>query len=181
VSVTETHGCEAALTAHPVELGSDISDHYHVAPASLQLTGIISDTPIQTGFPGQTLIESVSLLNTGAKTPSKAAWETLKGYFDNAEVISIETSLQKYDDMVLTNFSVTRDAKTGQVLSFSCAASKVRIVTTEITDAISLPKPKQPVAAKKSTKGSKPKKTAPEKNISAAAKLADKAGSFFGI
>ena len=46
-SITETHSLAAEATEHPVEQGADISDHVHVRPIQLSITGLVSNHPIQ--------------------------------------------------------------------------------------------------------------------------------------
>lgn len=177
-SISETHSRQADITEHPVEKGSDISDNYRAKPRQVQITGMVSSTPIQTGFPGQSLVSAVGSIISG-DDPVQNAWKTFNAYIDDGELISIFTSLQEYKDVGLSDLSTTRDAKTGQVLSFSITAKQIRIVTTSEADAIKLPKTE--VAGKdKKKKGKKPTKEATEvKDQSAAAKLLDKGASFF--
>lgn len=180
-SVSETHALEADITDHPVEKGSVISDNYRQRPKSVQIEGVITDTPIEASFPGATAVSSVTSIITGSD-PVKSSWETFKGYFADATLISIYASLESYDDIALSNLSVTRTNKTGQVLRFTCTARQMRIVETLEVDAIIIPKTSQ--AAKKKSRGNKPKKTASEgKKTSVAARGVDKIGdaltSFF--
>ncbi len=138
-SVRETHSIDGQVSDHPVETGIDIVDHYRVLPRKVQLEAIISDTPLTTGFPGATLVNSVIGLVEGDKSPSLNAWEEFQRFFDEAVVVDVNTSLKKYTNMVLTSFAVTRDAATGQVLAFTLAAREIRFVSTAFGEAIELP------------------------------------------
>jgi hypothetical protein len=176
-SVSEVHNLDADVTEHPVEQGSDAADHYRAKQRTLQIDGVVSSTPIETGFPGQTLVSSIGRIIKD-DDPVKNAWSVFKDYFDQAEVITVSTSLDEYPSVVLTNLAATRDVKTGQILRFTCSIKQLRFVTTEEAAAIEIPK--TTTAGKKKAKGKKPTTEATEtQNQSAAAKLLDKGLSFF--
>jgi hypothetical protein len=135
-SVREVHSVKGMVSDHPVETGVDVVDHYRVLPREVAIDGIVTDTPIVSGLPGATLVNSaigfVSSLG-GADSPSINAWKEFQRFFDEAVVIEIKTSLEQenYSSMVLTSLDVTRDTDTGQVLAFSAAAREIRFVETE--------------------------------------------------
>jgi hypothetical protein len=45
-SLSETHSMSAEVTNHPVEEGSEISDHIRKQPDSIQISGVVSNTPL---------------------------------------------------------------------------------------------------------------------------------------
>lgn len=47
VTIREGHGISAEVTEHPVELGSDVTDHIRPTPRSVQIEGVVSNTPIE--------------------------------------------------------------------------------------------------------------------------------------
>jgi hypothetical protein len=151
-------GRVADITDHAVERGSDISDHYRKRPQNIQIEGVVTNTPIETGFPGQTAISSVVNAVKGAD-PVKSAWDTINGYFVNAEIITISTSLESYPNVALTSFSVTRDVANGQNLRFSCTARQMNIIST-LPDVDAIPIPERESAGKgktgKNSKGKQP-------------------------
>lgn len=179
-SISENHVLEADVTDHAVEEGSDISDHYRARNRSVQIEGIITDTPLETTFPGQTAFKAVDDLIRG-NLPVKSGWETFKRYFDEAEIIVISTSLDQYEDVVLSNFSATRNAKSGNALRFSCTARQMKIVSTEEAVAIKIPKvvEKAKEKEKKSQGKKQPKKANKNQGDSALKKIKDKVVGFF--
>lgn len=138
-SVREVHSVTGEVSDHPVESGIDIVDHYRVLPRKIEIEAIVTNTPISTGLPGATLINSIIGLVQGDKDPSSNAWNEFERFFDEAVVLDIKTSLKSYTNMVLTDLAVTRDSKTGQVLSFTASAREVRFVDTQFGEAIALP------------------------------------------
>lgn len=139
-SLSENHTLTGAVTEHPIEDGSSISDHYKVAPREISVEAIVTGTPIETGFPGATLISSIGSAIRGAD-PVLDAWQEIERYFDQAVRIDIGTSLKVYKNMMLTSFSCTRDASTGQALRFSCTAREIFTVKTQVVAALEIPEP----------------------------------------
>lgn len=130
-SVSENHSVTGEVSEHPVESGIDIVDHYRVLPRQIELEAIVTNTPIATGLPGSTLINSVIGLVNGDSDPSSNAWNELNRFFDEAVVLDIATSLKKYENMVLTDLQVVRNSATAQGLHFTASAREVRFVDTQ--------------------------------------------------
>lgn len=134
-STNEDHAKTGVLTEHPVEFGSDISDHYRANAPELSIEGEVSNTPLGTGFPLETAINSAALLITGGD-PVENAWKELNRYFDEKVAITIETSLDIYFDMVLTSLNVRRTGESGQRLQFSLTAREITFAYTSEVEAI---------------------------------------------
>lgn len=134
-STNEDHEKTGRLTEHPVEFGSDVSDHYTANAPVLMLEGEVSSTPLGTGFPLETAINSAVSLITGGD-PVENAWKELNRYFDEKVVITIETSLDIYFDMVLTSLNVRRTGASGQRLEFSLTAREISFAYTSEIDAL---------------------------------------------
>lgn len=162
-SVREVHNVTGIVTEHPVEKGIDITDNYRVLPRDLEIEGVISNTPIQSNYPGEALINSVVGLVNGDTDPASNAWQEFQRFFDEAVVVTIVTSLKVYTNMVLTDLTVTRTAAQGQAIFFTATAREIRFVDTEYGDAIAIPKSplgqKTKSAGKKTNTPSKDKKS----------------------
>ena len=139
-SVRENHGLEGVLTDHPVEKGIDITDHYRVNPRVLTIEAVVSNTPINASYPIGTAIDSVKAIATGDDQPAANAWGQVEKLFTRAEIITIETSFKSYENMVLTSFSTVREPGGIDGMRFSVTARELRIVETQTTTAIELPK-----------------------------------------
>ncbi len=123
VTIAEEHELPAEVTSHPIEDGADITDHVRLAPISVTLEGIVSDTPIGT------------LATTRAPDgkPSDDAYAFLKLVRSRREPVTIETSLETFDNMVLQHLSVPRAANNGDALRFRVTFVQVELVTNERT------------------------------------------------
>ena len=155
-SIKEEHQRESVPTEFPVENGNIISDHMIVKPLNLELTGIISDTPI--GGTQQLLTEvattltskllppiglvagaaGVALFSALAKStsPSVAAFGQLLQLQAGIpplgpQPFDVLTSLQRYPSMWIKNISVPRDPDTGKVLLFTVSLTQLILVSPQ--------------------------------------------------
>lgn len=178
-SIRETHSVTGEVSEHPVESGVDIVDHYRVLPRQVSIEAVVTNTPLSTGFPGSTLVNSVIGLVEGPedendKGRSLNAWTELQRFFDDAVVVEIKTSLEKkhYQNMVLTSLDVTRDSDTGQVVWFTVTAREVRFVDNKFGEAIELPK---------TVTGQEAKNAGKKSNSNANPKQADEASLLYNL
>jgi hypothetical protein len=140
-SVTQSHVTEVEVTEHPVETGAAISDHARKKPDTLSIEGIVSNTPMSRSQDHRIIATQSGNLSTNvledhpADRPGYAedAYAKLLALADSGKLITIVTSLRTYDSMVLTNLTVPRDAKTGDVLRFTANFKRVRVVTNKTT------------------------------------------------
>lgn len=152
-SIKEVHSRESPATEFPIEDGTDVSDHIIQKPFSLELTGMISDTPI--GDAGSLISEAATTLTSGlsaplgviasgasgaigsalfsalglSNSPSVAAYLQLLNLQEQAEGLTVLTSLKRYEDMYITSISVPRDAETGKAILFTVKLSQLMIVS----------------------------------------------------
>ncbi len=138
-SVREVHSVTGEVSDHPLESGVDAVDNYRVLPRAVQITGVITNSPLSTEYPGASVINSAIGLINGDEDPSANAWQEFNRFFDEAVVLQIETSLHRYPTMVLTGLETTRDAGTSNGLHFVASAREVQFVATEEGDALALP------------------------------------------
>lgn len=151
--VRETHHLAAELTQHPVEDGSDLSDHYRPAPRAVELEGVITDMPLelpQSHANGARKVQSpielakelfgmqlgpipisisgspqMGSVNTFSPemTRVQSTWDEFVAIFEQRKLITIVTSLDIYADMGLSNLEAQ---KLGKSYSFTCFGMQVR-------------------------------------------------------
>jgi len=180
-SISEGHYVSADVSDHPVERGSDITDHVRKRNPSLSIEAIITNTPLGTSYPLQTAIGSATAA-ANDDDPVLNAWNEIRRYFDESVLVDIVTSLHVYKSMALTEFNVQRDAENGrEVLHFTVQAQELRIVSTETMEALQL-KEAEPetttVEQEKADKGNQPTEDA---NDSEAASVEYKALRAVGV
>jgi hypothetical protein len=131
-SVTEGHKYTATLTKYPVESGSPIADNVTKEPKQVTIEGIVSDTPIGNAIAARQRTQA-SPDTTLEFLPSDEALARLEAIFEAEEPVTIETSLKRYENMVLIDLDVPRDAETGDALHFTATFEQVKIITNQRT------------------------------------------------
>lgn len=150
-SLNEKHTRESPPTEFPVENGMVVSDHILMRPFSLEITGIISDTPI--GGVGGLLTEAATTLASAlippraltavagavslfsalanSKSPSVAAYGQLLLLQQNGQPMDVITSLYRYPNMWIESISVPRDAANGKILLFTVKLKQLLLVSPQ--------------------------------------------------
>jgi hypothetical protein len=176
----ETYTDQAEITSHPVEVGSDVTDHIKMLPAILEINGVVTNTPIA-------FLASVTAPSPvrGSLKPSDDraddAYAMLRQLQRDGVVLSLATILRDYENMVIQDLTATKSADTGEILDCN-------ITFTEILKAkdisIQLPIPIKVVNKKPTKKGGKdPKNTSDkqgEKATSTLKKGANLVSKFLG-
>lgn len=121
VEVTGDHRFPGEATEFPVEIGSDISDHVRNKPIELSIEGVVSDTPIGT----------VANQRTPFALHSRDAYDFLRELRKLRKAVTVETSRDVFDDMVLTELSIPTSSSTGKALRFTGQFRSILFVTTD--------------------------------------------------
>lgn len=138
--LSETYDFCNELTAHPVESGYSFVDHIHNKPISLQLEGVISNTPMS--FIGSQAIESVTNFFSGKSNDLLSeAFLKIEDIFSKREVLTICTSMKEYQNMVIESLSLEKN--NNACLRFSCTAKQIRVVEQMFIKIVEKPKIKR--------------------------------------
>lgn len=145
----QNHRLSANVTSHPVEVGSDITDHVRPEPEEYNLTGIITNTPAK--VLGVVVTDPANLNATISTTlgdynqsRAKIAYDILRGWLLNGTLLIISNArpVGEYQgevdpvsktaegSMVMTSLDVPMDAARANVLEFTASFQKVE--TAEI-------------------------------------------------
>lgn len=143
-SIKENHIMPAPPSEFPIESGQVITDNIIIKPAELELTGMISDTPISlVNSLVSTALSAVlppvgivagagafALFNalSGASSPSVQAFQNLLGILQNKRPVDVFTSLNRWKSMWLRNISIPRDAQNANVLTFTAQFVQIILV-----------------------------------------------------
>lgn len=136
LAVTEEHKLEADVTTYPVEKGADIADHVRSKPAEVTLEGVVSDTPM-----GAIALDQSRVALADVKAlPSLDAFQRLKALQASPKLVTVETSLGKYESMVLTSLVVPRAKDTTKGLKFTVTFTQITLVeNTRTTVRVAVP------------------------------------------
>ena len=139
-SIRENHSFSADVPEHPVEVtvaGQDsfVTDHYIRKARTLNITGTISDAPVQ-------YLSALTSGDIGAGLGGMAAWSgelsrSMKAYtklrqlwFDG-EPFDIVTGFDLYQNVVFTQLDIPREAAIGRQCLFTASVKQMRIVDTD--------------------------------------------------
>lgn len=146
-TVSETHERESPPTEFEIEDGSTISDHIILKPIRLEITGMISDTPISIinaiattlvsavtppiGIVGAAAGIALSKVLSDSASPSVAAFNQLLQLQESKTAVSVLTTLKLYDNMFISKVTIPRDANTGKVLMFTVSLVQLLLVSPQ--------------------------------------------------
>jgi hypothetical protein len=156
--IKECHELRAQISEHPTESGESFCDHVSILPTTIQLEGIISNTPLT--LIGITAFTSLhNYLSDRSNNMAELAYKKLEDIFVKRTPINIATSLKDYGDMVLESLSVERGGGATESLRFRATAKQIHIANVA-TIKISLPEPKPERAKPKQRLGKQENKPA---------------------
>jgi len=158
-SLSESHLSEADITDHPVEEGANIADHIRNRPDSIEINGVVTNTPI--AYLASLTAKSPLTSDLGSVDDRvETAYQELLRIKNAGELVEVITSLRTYKNMVLKSVSVVRDQANGNILNTSVALREMLIANALSVD---LPIPAEVVDKVKTKKGKKSKKAATTK------------------
>ena len=125
-NLKDNHGRTAQLTKHKVEKGAEISDHITKENYTYSLDGIISEMTIE---PTDGITRKASIF-----------YEKIKNAYDENEIVKVNTSFEDYENMMITGYSIPREASQGESIFFSLQFEEVRFAETKSVKVEKVPK-----------------------------------------
>jgi hypothetical protein len=119
VSVSEVYVTNADVTDHPVEKGSNITDHIRARPLALTIEGIISNTPV----------EFLASLRFPPKR-AEVGYFTLLELQKQGRLVDVLTSLDKFEKMAIESVELTRDVSSGNIAALKLQMKQVRLANS---------------------------------------------------
>lgn len=123
-SLKELHSASSEIPKHPIEKGSDIADHVRRKPVTVRITGIVTNTPI-------VFAAFVGAARGVSSTRAEEFYDVLLELKDSATIISVITTLRQYENMLIKDFNVPRDAELGNVVEATIFFEEVITVETK--------------------------------------------------
>ena len=169
VAKSESHTLTANATEFPVENGVTISDHILNKGVVYELSGIISDDPIdyfnkgaldrfKAPFVEQERIYSSKVSQTRTFTkdsPSKNAFYLLNILYYQKIPVNIITDLTEYKNMVMESLAVPRDGQTSRALKFEARFREILLAQSEWIENLAEYDPTKPLSQPQVNEGSK--------------------------
>jgi hypothetical protein len=142
---SEDYRFELDVTQHPIESGGVITDHIIRKPVSLTLNGFVTNHATARTF-----------MNFDF-TRAEDCYTLLRNWMDEGQKLTVETSLDEIDDLILRNFSTSRDHTTSNTLPVKLDFIQITTVESQVSN-VKAPVPKIKAAEKPKTKGKQPTK-----------------------
>jgi len=125
VVISERHNDSLEITAHPVEVGTAISDHAYKRPAEVTMT---------VGFSGGGSLFDFANNRTATSllgmSPSET-YDTLLKLQSDRKPFDVVTGKRLYKNMLLQNLEVTTDRFTENVLTATLTLREIIITSTQ--------------------------------------------------
>jgi hypothetical protein len=137
----ENHVGSVRVTEHPVQGGSNISDHAYNLPDKLTIEVLVSDS-VQPIVSGQF---------ASGKTKSISAYEVLRKLKEKRVLVSVRTRLHYYTNMIIENMSVSDDYKSANSLRCTVSLRQVMMAVVPV-EYVTLTKRQAVVETNKGTK-----------------------------
>ncbi len=163
LSLSHEHGLTATPTDHPVEDGSDVTDHVKleletfsslchlsnalISPLASQMGGAVDgSSSVQTPF-GSVLVQGLSERIDRVQL----VYEALRTLRASKKLVTIVTPLRRYESMIITSLSFPVDNKDG--VEFQLDAREVRVA---ISTSANVPQPAQTRGNRRANAGTQP-------------------------
>lgn len=150
---------ELDVTDYPVEEGSDNTDHVRKLPASIEINGVVTNTPLVY----LASLQAPSPVSTDHQKNSdrvEVAYKHLRKMQDDGELVDVVSSLREYKNMVIKTITVFRDSVSGNILGSTIGLRELTIAGTLTVD---LPLPDDAANKAAKNKGKNEKTNATEK------------------
>lgn len=126
-TTSERHSGSTTPTDHPVESGAVVSDHAIDQPDELELAGMITNTPIL----ALASERSRSVLGGPSSSRADDAYAEIVRTRKSKTLVSVETELRTYENMLIVGESVTRDKDSRRILDITVRFREYRTATVE--------------------------------------------------
>ncbi|WPY01540.1 hypothetical protein Trichorick_01453 (plasmid) [Candidatus Trichorickettsia mobilis] len=159
-----------AITDHPVEDRSSVSDHVYSEATTVSIDGTITDsslrifgileTPLQNNSLSSIAKNARSLLPFNkVEKPSQVAYEVLEKLVQSKQLVTVATKRRLFKNMIIESLSVVEDDTTAHRLHFTCNLKQITIAKVKTTSYV---KPKSVIKERLKTE---PISTQPEVNM----------------
>lgn len=122
-TVEIAHNFTARVSEHPVEVGSDISDHVRPENPEFNIKGYVSNHHIMDVQGGNVLG------NFGKRT--QIAYDTLKTMFNNSSLFTLVTEFESFSNCVISELNIPVTADKAEAVEINLKVRQLRIVGVE--------------------------------------------------
>lgn len=138
VVLKEAHHDELQITDHPLEKGTQISDHAFKRPAEVTIEFAYSNSPVRAslidgvvGGVRSTLGGVQAILSGNASSQVRDIYQKLVTLQESAILFDVFTGKRKYQNMLIRALSTTTDKTTENSLVVTAICRQVFVVSTQ--------------------------------------------------
>lgn len=138
--ISENTNRSMRLTNNPLEDGSNVADHIITDPLTYTLEGVITDTPL--GLEGFTetvtgVVDTASGIfgasDASGQTRSQQIYAQLVALMEEKQLLTVQTSIRLYDDLVMESIIVTTDKDKRRAIFFTAGFKQAIVVKSSFT------------------------------------------------
>lgn len=118
----EQHTGSVTVTKQPVEFGASIPDHAFVEPLMLTISGGVGDTAF---------VPNPSFDASSSASRSASAYQKLLLTMNNRELLTVQTGLAGYSNMLIVNLNTVQDAETANIFNFIMQLQKIALINVQ--------------------------------------------------
>lgn len=136
----ENHSKHAVVTENPLQDGRDVSDGIYLQLREGSLTALVSNhslkhvQKIDDEKQNAETLMNMAQWKDQLKNRARDAWNDLKDLMDKKQPVKIVTSLETYDNVVITDIETSRDGETGEALEIKINFKQ--ILTVSLTETV---------------------------------------------
>lgn len=131
----ENHSKHAVVTENPLQDGRAVSDGIYLQLREGSLTALVSNHSLKhvqkiddEKQNAETLL-NMAQWKDQLKNRARDAWNDLKDLMDKKQTVKIVTSLETYDNVVITDIETSRDGETGEALEIKINFRQIQTVS----------------------------------------------------
>jgi hypothetical protein len=135
--VNETYENVVTASRFPIEKGSDITDNSILEPRKISIEAVVSDNPLGLAAFGEIVDNVTDLFGSATETNltrSQAAYRELVRIEQLREPITIQTKLETYNNMLITNISTNQDVDSSAIVRLFIEAQELIITESQIVE-----------------------------------------------
>lgn len=131
----ENHSKHAVVTENPLQDGRAVSDGIYLQLREGSLTALVSNhslkhvQKIDDEKQNAETLMNMAQWKDQLKNRARDAWNDLKDLMDKKQTVKIVTSLETYDNVVITDIETDRDGETGEALEIKINFRQIQTVS----------------------------------------------------
>lgn len=121
-ALTERLSYNSDVTKFPVGKGANVSDHIIAYPPTLEIEGVVTDTPI-----GEIATDPTRAVDVGLPSPSRDAYDRFVAIHGAKKTVTVICSYGKFENMALESVESTKESESQKAFKFTAKFEQINI------------------------------------------------------